>query len=285
MKRFFAILLILAGLAAMPASMLAQQKVSTKKYKIADLGTRTTKVVLSGNDMLDAALKEEVAALWRISPYEFCTGEEYNSLKKNPDYYFLLLARSQEKKYRGILTLTLMKGGDPAAEDFQKRPVDVASLPFSSAGFPSGREMALMPAFIDIIQDYIAKSMDSDRVGYTGFDVYAGNVRRSGHKRIFFADTDMTPELDSAVIKRYFDEDMVLCDEAEADTQFTSRAYNTLVSYTVSPFDPEKGSLCYKMLIDADSHELYYFAHHKIGDKKWAGFQPKDIRRIAAPRR
>ena len=133
MKRIFriaGILLILAFLA--PVSASGQAKINTKKVKIADLATRTTKVVTGSGGIVDSALRDEVSARWRISPYEFCTVEEYNSLKDNPDYYFLLIARSDEKKYRGMLTLTLMKGGKAKAEDPQKRPVDVASLPLCS---------------------------------------------------------------------------------------------------------------------------------------------------------
>ena len=185
MKRIFSILGIVIVLAlCAPLCVSGQAKINTKKVKIADLPTRTTKVVLGQGGIMDSALRDEVSARWRISPYEFCTVEEYNSLKENPDYYFLLIARSDEKEYKGMLTLTLMKGGKAKAEDLQKRPVDVASLPISSADFPSGREVVFLPALVDIIQDYVTRAMKSDGAGYSGFDIYASQVRRTGIKRI-----------------------------------------------------------------------------------------------------
>ena len=285
MKRIFGIvvlMLVLACSAVAPAA--GQAKINTKKLKIADLATRTTKVVLGSGDFVAGALRDEVSARWRISPYEFCTVEEYNALKESSDYYFLLIARSEEKKYRGLLTLTLMKGGQPKAEDPQKRPVEVASLPFSSAGFPSGREVVFLPALLDILQDYVSRAMRSDGAGYTGFDIYARQVRKTGIKRIFFSEDDLVPDMDEAFKRQYFDEDMVIMSEAEADKAFQDGTYNTLVSYVVAPFDPQDGSWCYKMLIDAGTHELLYFKHHRISVRKWAGFLPEDIKTIFAKR-
>ena len=285
MKRIFSILGIVIVLAlCAPLCASGQAKINTTKVKIADLPTRTTKVVLGQGGIMDSALRDEVSARWRISPYEFCTVEEYNSLKENPDYYFLLIARSNEKEYKGMLTLTLMKGGKAKAEDPQKRPVDVASLPISSSDFPSGREVVFLPALVDIIQDYVTRAMKSDGAGYSGFDIYASQVRRTGIKRIYFSEDDLIPDMDAAFKERYFDEDMLIMSEAEADKAFQDGTYNTLVSFVVAPFDPQNGSWCYKMLIDAGTHELLYFRHHRINARNWAGFLPKDIKKISSKR-
>ena len=285
MKRIFRIaglLLIFAFLTTVSAS--GQARINTKKVKIADLATRTTKVVTGSGGIVDSALRDEVSARWRISPYEFCTVEEYNSLKENPDYYFLLIARSDEKRYRGMLTLTLMKGGKTKAEDPQKRPVDVASLPLCSSEFPSGREVVFLPAMLDILQDYVSRAMRSDGAGYVGLDIYARKVRKTGIKRIFFSKDDLVPDMDGDFKLKYFDEDMVIMEESEADKAFQDATYNTLCSFVVAPFDPQNGSWCYKMLIDADTHELMYFRHHRISARNWAGFLPKDIKAIYARR-
>ena len=285
MRRIFKILFISAVL-ALCASMAAsgQARISTKKVKIADLATRTTKVVLGDGGLMDSALRDEVSARWRISPYEFCTVQEYNSLKNNPDYYFLLIARSDEKQYRGMLTLTLLKGGDPKSEDQRKRPVDVASLPVSSSAFPSGREVVFLPALLDILQDYVSKAMRSDSAGYSGFDIYSGQVRKTGIKRIFFSKDDLVPDMGQGFIEENFDEDMLVMDEQDVDKAFQEGTYNTLCSFVVAPFDPQNGSWCYKMLIDAGTHELLYFRHHRINVRNWAGFLPKDIKAISSKR-
>lgn len=263
------------------ANAYGQAKISTKKVKISDFTTRTTKVVLGGNDMTDGALKEEVSARWRISPFEFCTVEEYRKLKDNPSYYFLLTAVSANSKDSGILSLTLHKGGAEDAEDPNKRPVEVASLPLCARSFPSGREMTFIPAILEIMQDYVSKAVLSDKAGYMGFDSYRKNILSSAHKRIFFSKDDLSPGLDTSG----FDEDMLIVSEEEADSVFAKKSYNTLVSFVVAPSEAQPGANCYKMLIDADTYELYWFSHHGISFSSGAGFTKKDIKAITAPRK
>lgn len=272
-----ALLLVITML--IPVQMSGQARLNTKKIRIADFSSRTTKVILGGNELTDTALKEAVSAGWRISPFEFCTREEFQELKSSPDQYFLLLARSDEAKYRGILTLTLMKGGRYGTDNTSNRPVDIASLPFRSTEFPSGREMVMLPALLDIIQDYTSRALESDKAGYKGFDIYSKTGGRDG-RRILFSDSDVEPgALDGTDFKEVF-----IVDEDDADLAVIDGTPETLVSFVVAPFSPGKGSRCYKMMIDARTHELYYFSHHRVSAGKWAGFLKKDIRKVAAKR-
>ena len=74
-------LLILFAALMMPYFAGAQAQINTKKVKIGDFTQKTTKVVLTGNAFYDGALQDEVAAKWRVSPYEFCTIEDFDILK------------------------------------------------------------------------------------------------------------------------------------------------------------------------------------------------------------
>ena len=91
-------LLIIIAALIMPLIAGAQAQINTKKMKIGDFTEKVTKVVLTGRGFYDAALKNEVAANWRVSPYEFCTLEEFEKLKYYDDYYFLITVSGQFKK-------------------------------------------------------------------------------------------------------------------------------------------------------------------------------------------
>ena len=83
MRKFLKILTALL-LLSISADALAQGRLYTRKAKLEDFPTRTTKVVTSSGSLLDLAFKEEVATRWRISPFEFCTPEElarYSTMK------------------------------------------------------------------------------------------------------------------------------------------------------------------------------------------------------------
>ena len=104
-----------------------QARINTKRVRLSDFTTLTTKVVTGGHPMLDAALQEEVAARWTLSPYEFCSPEEFEKLRESPKYYFLMLNRAD-----GVLSLTLFKGGKESTENHIGETFDVASIPLLS---------------------------------------------------------------------------------------------------------------------------------------------------------
>ena len=147
----------------MPLLASAQAQIDTKKVKIGDFTQKVTKIVLTGNAIYDGVLQDEVAARWRISPYEFCTLEEFNSLKNSDKYYFLITTKGQFKKEAepSLQFLTLVKGGNKASNGIDEM-LEIVSMPIASAEDPSGRELVFLPVFITVIQNYTLDSTDRD---------------------------------------------------------------------------------------------------------------------------
>lgn len=271
MKR---LLIILTGI-LIPILASAQAQIETKKVKISDFPQKVTKVVLHGNEFYDAILKEEIALRWRVSPYEFCTTEEFEELKTDSRYYFLITTLGQFKKETapGIQFLSLLKGGK------SKKGIDgmleVVSLPYASAEYPSGRELVFLPALLDIIQAHTLKSMESDFDGYMGMSRYTKNMQNAQNMKIVFFEDEINDKVDDET--RSADERFVITDEDGADKYFMDSTPGTLVSYMVAPTEPMKGSYCYKLLINAETHEIYFFRRHKITEKYGVGFLPEDF--------
>ena len=259
----------------------AQAQINTKKIKIADFPEKITKIVLTGNDFYDLMLRDEIAAGWTLSAYEFCTLEEFESLKHSDEYYFLLTVDGQFQKENvpGLSFLTLVKGGQGAGEGIS-RMLEVVSLPIASAENPSGREFVFMPAFIDIIQDYTTTAMSKDINGYMGLTTSTEDLKSVLNMELLFADSDLAGEVDRAFIDLNFDSDMMVMDVDDIDSVMGAGTPEKLVSFTVAPDEPVSGSYCYKMLIHPESHKLYYFRKHRITKKFGAGFLKEDILRI-----
>ena len=281
MKKF----LILIVSVLMPFIASAQAQINTKKMKIADFPQKVTKIVLPGNTFYDSAFQEDVSARWRVSPYEFCTLEEFENIKGNEQYYFLVLSQGQFRKEKepGLQFLTLVKGGAGAAEGLNDM-LEVATVPFSAADEPSGREITYLPALLDIIQNYAIASIEKDFTNMGGLSNFATSLSKTSGMNIVFADEDLSSEISEEVIANEFDSAMEVLDVDEADEVAADGTSNTLVSYVIAPANPVAGSFCYKLLIDANNHELYYFRKHKIGKKLGCGFLAEDIKRITAPR-
>ena len=276
-------LIILITALIMPLMAGAQAQITTKKVKIEDFTQKVTKVVLNGNPFYDTSFKDEVAARWRISPYEFCTLEEFEGLKGNDSYYFLILTQGQFRKETapGLQFISLVKGGQGAEKGIGDM-LEVVSLPFASAEYTSGRELIFLPAFLDIIQSHTLEAMENDFNAYGGLSNTAQKLGKAGNMDIVISEDD----LNSLVSKEMTDsEGMTVTDEDDADSYMLDEVSGTLVSYVVAPSEPVKGSFCYKMLIDAQTHELYYYRKHKISPKAGVGFLPEDIERINKARK
>ncbi len=279
-------IIILITAVMFPLMAGAQGQINTKKVKLSDFTEKVTKVVMNGNGFYDTVLKDEVTSRWRISPYEFCTLEEFESLKGNSQYYFLLSTEGQFRKETapGLRFLTLVKGGEGADKGISGM-LEVVSIPFASAEYPSGRELIFLPALLDIIQEYTLASMEKDITAYGGLGSYTSNISKNGDMTIVFSEDDLYHTVNEFMVSQKFDEGMIITDEENTDNYMQDNASGTLVSYVVVPSEPVLGSYCYKMLIDTQTHKLYYFRKHKISKKAGAGFLPEDISKIASSRK
>ncbi len=269
----------------MPLLMSAQAKIITKKMKIGDFPTKTTKVVMTGNPFYDGSLQEEMNSRWRISPYEFCSMEEYDRIKSDPSYYFLLTVAGQFKSENapGVRMLTLVKGGLGSDKGIDGM-FEVITVPLCPAEDPSGREFVMLPALLDIVQDYVTDAMETDLDGYSGLTNYSLNLKKARRFKIAFAEEDLAAEVRAAERAAYIDANMEVAEADYVDEYMASNAPKTLVSYVVAPSGNGEGSYCYKMLIDAGTHKLYYFRKHKITKKYGVGFLTEDLKKIAASR-
>lgn len=279
---------IIVATAALLLSLVTwgQAQIDTKKVKISDFTQKITKVVLTGNMFYDGSLKSEIAAKWHVSPFEFCSMQEYEALKGDDNYYFLLTVQGQFRKESepGLTFLSLVKGGKNAAEGIDEM-LEIVSFPLASAEDPSGREYVFLPAVLDIIQNYALDSMENDINAYTGLPNYTMNITKSGDMTIVFSEKDLSGDVTPQVRNQCFDEKVLVLEEEEADEYMSPDKSSTLVSYVVAPTSGKAGSYCYKMLIEPQTNTLYYFRKHKITKKAGPGFLAEDIRRIAVPRK
>lgn len=269
--------IFLGMLAALDAS--GQAQVYTRKEKLKDFTAKTTKVVLSGEEFLDEALKESVGTTWTLSPYEFCTKEEFEKLKTSDKFYFLLVTKGRQKKEEtaGIDLLTLVKGGEGASKSLDDM-LEVVSFPFRAAEDPSGREFALLPAFLQIIQDHVSTLADTEMKAYSSLS--AKDSKKLKTKRIYFWEEDLSKQVGQKVRQTLDDDIIIEEDEEDVDKVFVNGDVNTVVSYVVAPSVPVDGSVCYKMLLGSDTLELYYYKKHKITSKNGKGFLASDLKAI-----
>lgn len=274
MKRISAI--IAAAFLLVSAAPPVGQKISTRGEKLSDFHSKVTKVVLSGNAFQDVALKEAVRNAWTITSYEFCTPEEFETLKTRDDFYFML--RTSNSRGPGLSFLTLVKGG---AKELRNM-LEVFSMPVGAADATSGSEEVFLTALMGMMQENVEKGLE--RAGVKLKSVPGGFGKLSKMK-LFFNSETLSPQIDESFKAEGFGKDMYIVDRYGAEDILMGGSYDTAVSYVIAPESPVKGAVCYKMLIDARTHELLWMGKHRIRSGRGAGFLKSDIRKFTSHRR
>ena len=271
----------LAVLAAMmiPSDLFGQAQIYTRKEKLKDLTAKTVKVVMTGDEMLDEAMKQSVTASWTLSPYEFCTNEEFQKIKTDSKFYFLIVVKGQQRKEAepGIDLLTFVKGGEGADKSIEDM-LEVVTFPLRSAVDPSGREFLLLPAFLTIMQEHAQSLTSSEVKAYAPLG--ANDSKKLRMKQIYFFEEDFAPQVGEKTVESLDEDIFVKEDEEDVDEVFSDGTFNAVVSYVVAPSEPVNGSVCYKMLIGADDHKLYWYKKHRISPRQGAGFLESDLKAI-----
>lgn len=230
MKHFLKKLLLLSAILLVPLSGWGQKRIYTKSFQIQDFKSKTTKVVLDGAPALKASLRQEVTSFWTVSPYEFCTLAEYQKQKDSPDCYFLYTEVN-----KGIIFLTLSRGGDSSATDALKLPVTVISVPIAGVNDPDGYETVYMPAYITMLQDFVESALTSEYAAYTGL---------------------------RAICTRKSKDTKVITEPAEAAAAFMSQEPQSACRIIITPDGDPKSKPRFTLVIDTSTYELYSYAKH-----------------------
>lgn len=239
-KKLLTIILML-----LPVIGWGQAKIYTKKARMEDFQVKTTKVVLPGESLLALRVKDEIQSRWHVSPFEFCTPEEYQGMSNDSGHYFLLMGSAD-----GVVFLSLRKGGKEEDADRFKRPFEVVSIPIAAEGMSSGQEIGFMGAFVDLIQRVALDAMESDIIGYNGLIQY--NFKKMEGKRI-------------------------LLSPSAADSAMFAEEENSLAGIVVSPASPGKDRWFYRMLISCDTHELFFYERQRFTEGTVAAFSEKNV--------
>lgn len=273
------ILIAICACATFAAS--AQAKLETKRFRISDLCEKTMEIVLTGNPMVDAAYRNKAQDVWHISPYEFCTREQFEQRKKSKEYYFLVMTESFSGKdsYPGINFLSMYKG-DPKAGAGVNGLYKITSVPLCSAGGGDGREATFLPAMLDMVQQQALRILSKEFNIGDVVRVRSRNVLGSWPGKILIADCDLAFEADESLVVSLRNESVEISDPDTACDSFDKRD-ECLVGYVVAPKTPEKGSVCFTFLINASTYEVHYMHRRTITPTSPAGFTKAELKAFA----
>ena len=241
-----------------------------KKEDLQDFTASTTKVVLAGDNLLiDLIIKDAVEQNWKLSPYEFCTIEQYEKIKTDTTYYFLKRVNDEAVEF-----LTLSKGGEDDSY--------IISLPLSACGDSGDRIFTYIPAYLTMIQNHISKIIDRRLNAYIGMNMYSLGFNEAKGKKMYLHKDDVEEDID---FDSMYDEGVVgVIGDDELDRLLERRPKNTIVSLTVAPTNVPAArnlSYVYRMLIDVENSELMYYSKQRMNRRNGRKFQEGDMKRLS----
>lgn len=279
MRRLF---IVLASL-VVSVSAMAQPVLKDLRNNFKNFSAKTTMVVLSPDGIVDAAIRDAVTKGWKLSPYKFCNYNEYEKIKNDTSFFFLIKTDGRQRREAepGIEYLTLVKGGYEMRNSIERHP-ELISLPLRSLD-EDHFNVSYAPAYISIFQNYIRKIQRGVLLAFTGEMSYTDSQDGIENKTILFNTSDLSfvPEPDE--IKWMFRSKGYVVEEEKISEALDKALPNHIVSLVIAPRDIPKGGVCYKLLISTDNHELLYYKKHKLGNRNPRGFSRDDIKRISIP--
>ncbi len=256
----------------------AQFKVYTRKTRLADFPAKTTMIVLTGDEILDIALRSEIKSRWRISPYDFCEESQMDAIKSNPSFYILYL--SEEKS--GVIFLNLEKCGDKKGISSLESRMDVIKVPFCPKDFSSGREVLYVSAMIDVMQHYVEGSLLHSQGAYKNLEQSRIPLAKERRKALYINRDDLSGIITSRDSIISPGNGLVFTDSYTADSLFTSGSQNALIGFCISSSAPGPKAESYQIIVTADRHELLYYKKNRYGKEADRGFTLKSLAVIQA---
>ncbi len=253
-------------------NVFGQGQINTKSFILQDFKDKITKFVETGNIFFDQVLKAEVNSRWYLSPYEFCSVEDFNFYKEKEDYYFILLTENIEDDSQTFMHLRVLRGGKEAKDGIEKM-FEVTNIVLCPANNEQGRELVYLPAFIDYLQQDIEGIIQKRSKFSKIFSFFKKERPNLKNKEFYFAKSDIDKDLESSDFQ---ENNIQILDSDQVDSIFQENRKNAICSYTIRLKDESAGSSYYKFLIGADDKKIYYFKKFRI-TKKHFGFTKKEI--------
>lgn len=255
-----------------------QVRIYTKKSRLADFPAKTTVVMLSGNEIMDLALKNEITSRWRVSPFDFVEAGNLEELRDNQSIYLLYL--SYEKS--GIVFLNLEKCGNKAGMTSLSSQMEVVKVPFSPRDFTTGREISYLSAAIDIVQHYVESAIRNEVSSYASLQQFCKPLISQKKKQIFISHDDLSTDIAGRDSLVNMGGGIAFTDSFTADSLFAAGAKDALIGFCISSSAPGPKAESYQIIVSADRHELYYFNKSPYKKESNRGFSEKALRGIRA---
>jgi len=280
MKKYtFALLIILFF-----HSAIAQKAVAP--HDEIEIFLNTTTCVVYDSDIFNtynAAIETAVKQSWTITPYKFITMDEFQSMRMNPQYSFLIRTKvypDNTNKNSEYTFLTLVLGEQD--KNFEEL-TEICSFPLSYYNVDYDKYDYKMGALLLFVQNHIQITYDDENLNTNNIiQYYNRNTSSIGNKTIYFNSDNLADDVNTlSKIASKYSGNVKITDVDDIQQAIDNKDENVIILHLVTPQDGTNyNGKCYKMLIGAADGKLYYFDSHRITNKKPGRFLKQDFKKL-----
>ncbi len=231
----------------------------------------------------NAEIKDAVDKYWKVTPVKYITTEEFNVMRNDPSYSFLVLTVtnfSNDKSGSTYDFLNLLLGAD--VDELDQLP-EFCAIPLCFSGAPEEEysyKLGLIIRFMEYHAELVMKNPTLSALRYLKY--YNKNVPEIREKTIFVRETDLAPEVNTVErIAAQYPYKVRIVEEEEIIRAIDEKQKDVLIVHKVGPEGVKRTGTCMKTLIGTDDAIMYYYDSHMVDNKNANGLLIADLKRLA----
>lgn len=276
--------LLLLTVMVFSGSAFAQEYVPTQQDLDRFFNTKTY-VVLDPNPIsaYNFKMKQAVKDNWDVSEYEFVSYDEFEQLRNNPDYSFLMediVVFDRDKTKARYRFLSLMLGEKRAR--LEEMPT-LVSVPLSYREVDQEYWAYKLSVILRFFQKHIRTMEENpDILDDNILEYYNKNMEDIKDKTLYLVKDELAPDVDTrSEISQYYPYDFKLVDREEVAQAIKEAREDVVFLHKVGPQGSRHRARCYKILMGAKNAKFYYFDYHFVArNKRPDGFLKRDFKKL-----
>jgi len=279
-KRAFILLALI-----IPAAASAQQR-PYPTFDDAEKFRKSVTCVVKEDDpfsFYNVEIKDAVDKYWKVTPVKYITVEEFNVMRTDPAYSFLVLTITNFSNDKSVSTydfLNLLLGAD--VDDLDQLP-EFCAIPLCFSGAPEEEysyKLGLIIRFMEYHAELVMKNPTLSALRYLKY--YNKNVPEIKDKTILVRESDLAPEVNTPErIAAQYPYKVRIVEEEEIIRAIEEKQKDVLIVHKVGPEGVKRTGTCMKTLIGTDDAIMYYYDSHMVDSKNASGLLITDLKRLA----
>ncbi len=274
------------ALALLSASVIYAQQRPYPTFEDAAKFKKSVTCVVREDDpfsFYNAEIKAAVDKYWKVTPVKYITVEQFNVMRNDPAYSFLVLTItnfSNDKSGSTYDFLNLLLGAD--VDELDQLP-EFCAIPLCFSGAPEEEysyKLGLIIRFMEYHAELVMKNPSLSALRYLKY--YNKNVPEIKDKTILVRQADLAPEVNTPEkIGAYYPYKVRIVEEDEIMRAIDEKQKDVLIVHKVGPEGVKQTGTCMKTLIGTDDAIMYYYDSHMVDSKNASGLLIADLKRLA----